>query len=103
MSMKGEINKERMLATLVTLLKVYIESHRRIPELERDLEDGAVKAIRRLIENSNKGTEVDEEFVSLAQSLLNPRPGYGGMYAPSKSSIRQMLREAGVRVREEGK
>jgi hypothetical protein len=46
----SEINQERMLATLATLLKVYIESHRRIPDLERDLEDGAVKAIRALIE-----------------------------------------------------
>jgi hypothetical protein len=54
-------------------------------------------AIRRLIE---KGPEVDEEFVQWAQSFLNPYPGHGGMNAPSKSSIRQVLGRAGVRLKE---
>jgi len=46
-----KVNAERMLATLATLLQVYVESEKRIPELECDLKDGAVIAIRRLIEN----------------------------------------------------
>jgi len=46
---KLNVTTERMEATLATLLLVYVESGRRIPDLERDLEDGAVIAIRSLI------------------------------------------------------
>jgi hypothetical protein len=50
MSESKKMNQKRMLATLATLLQVYVQSGKRIPELERDLKDGAVRAIRALIE-----------------------------------------------------
>jgi len=72
----------RMLATLATLLRVYVESGQRIPDLERDLKDGTVKAIRRLIEkvgewqieaesilNDYDFTGCDDVFVVLARQI----------------------------------
>jgi len=65
--MSKEVTRERMLSTLATLLMVYIESHRRIPDLERDLEDGAVKAIRALIENR---PEVNKDMIIKYRNLI---------------------------------
>jgi hypothetical protein len=53
--------KEKLIRVLATLLKVYIERGIVIPELERDLKDGAVKEIRHLISNPPTPTVTREQ------------------------------------------
>ena len=92
------MTKERMLVTLATLLRVYVESGRRIAELEVDLEDGAVKAIRDLILNRPK---VSKEFVEKWAEKFDDLPSsYFDAVEPRKSII-TMLCEAGVIIQGE--
>ena len=100
----SKVTRERMLATLATLLMVYVESHRRIPDLERDLEDGAVKAICALIENRPK---VDEDWlIAKANAVLYAlrRRFRSRITAADTAMMRDLLADvvmaAGVKVKE---
>jgi hypothetical protein len=103
------VTKEEMLATLATLLRVYVESGQEIPELERDLKNGAAQAIRCLIEN---GPEVDDEWIEkwldknmacncheafISRKMYDPNCFRHGYIADV--DWRSALREAGVRIR----
>jgi hypothetical protein len=49
-----KVSEKQMLATLATLLKFYVESGIVIPDLERDLKNGSVRAIRAAIEEGGR-------------------------------------------------
>ena len=99
----SDMNRERMLATLATLLQVYVQSGKRIPKLECDLEDGAVRAIRAIIEN---GPEVSREFVDRWEKEIEEEAKSMYVYRCTAGMgfdfyIINLLREAGVKVKEE--
>jgi len=96
------MNQEKMLATLATLLQVYVQSEKkRIPELERDLKDGVIIAIRAAIEEEKP--KVSQEFVEKWADQLHSHIRYyrDESFAANKRVIVKMLREAGVRLKEE--